>query len=130
MDITTRFISTVSHAAQAWDKTQPVLAAGLSLLKQNTPIALRYLEGLFWLCAWYSYQSGRWTSQTLAKHIRVWHESTRETVINSLVLLQGCATRLAFRVRISFTPLSTPLSIKDWVEGKLALLVWRLAQNS
>ena len=128
MDITTRFISTVSHAAQAWDKTQPVLAAGLRSLNQYTPIALRYLEGLFWLCAWFSYQAGRWTSRTLAKHIRVWHESTRETVINSLVLLQGCATRLAltFRVRIS----SPPLSIKDWVEGKLALLVWRLAQNS
>ena len=126
MDITTRFISTVSHSSQAWDKTQPILAAGLRRLKQYTPIALRYLEGLFWLCAWFSYQAGCWTSRTLAKHIRFWHESTRETVINSLVLLQGCATRLAFRVRISFPP----LSIKDWVEGKLALLVWRLAQNS
>ena len=129
MDITTRFISAVSHSSQAWDKTQSVLAAGLRSLNQYTPIALRYLEGLFWLCAWFSYQAGCWTSQTLAKHIRAWHESTREAVINSLVLLKGCATRLVFRVRISFTP-PTPLSIKDWVEGKLALLVWRLAQNS
>lgn len=126
MDITTRFISLVSRASQAWDKTQPVLAAGLSLLRENVPIVLRYLEGLFWLCAWYSYQSGRWTSRVLSQHIRVWHESTREAALNSLVFLQGCATRLVFRVRISFQP----LSIKDWVEGKLALLVWRLAQNS
>jgi hypothetical protein len=125
---TTRFISLVSRASQAWDKTQPVIAAGLSLIKQYAPIALRYLEGLFWLCAWHSFQAGRWTSWVLAKHLRVWHQSTRETAINSnsLVFLQGCATRLAFRVRISFPP----LSIKDWVEGKLALLVWRLAQNS
>ena len=61
MDITTRFISTVSHAAQAWDKTQPVLAAGLSFVKRHAPIALRYLEQMFWLCAWFSYQAGRWT---------------------------------------------------------------------
>lgn len=121
MDIT-RFISAVSHASQVWDKTQPALAAGLSY----TPSALRYLEGMFWLCAWLSYQAGCWTSRVLSQHIRAWHESTRETVINSLVFLQGCATRLAFRVRIS----SPPLDIKDWVEGKLALLVWRLAQNS